>query len=32
VCVYIYIYINKKISIKRIILTIKQNISGSRSD
>jgi len=27
---FIYIYIYNKISIKRNILTIKQNISGSR--
>ena len=31
ICVYIYIYIHKKTSIKRNILTIKQNTSGSRS-
>ena len=31
VCVCIYIYIYNKTSIKRNILTIKQNTSGSRS-
>jgi len=29
--IYIYIYINNKTSIKRNILAIKQNTSGSRS-